>query len=94
MEVVEADVKENKLLRRMEIKALLGFENKPLTRKEVIKTLASYLKLPEEGVVLVKAECLTGMHAMRVHAHAYRNVEDAKRFERTYILKRSGLISS
>jgi ribosomal protein S24E len=94
MSVVEADVRENKLLRRMEIRAKLGYEGKPLTRKEVITALASYLKIPEDRVVMVKAECLTGMRMMRVHAHAYQNIEDAKRFERPYILKRSGLIAS
>lgn len=94
MSVVRIDVSENKLIGRMEVRARLRYDSKPLTRKETVTILAGQLKTSEENVIPVKILCLTGMRVLDVHAHIYKNVEDAKRFERKYILKRCGVIQS
>ncbi|GBC69995.1 hypothetical protein HRbin01_01702 [archaeon HR01] len=94
MSVEKLDVTENKLIGRKEVRARLRYESKPLTRKETVAILAGHLKTSEENIIPVKILCLTGMRAVDVHAHVYKSVEDARKFERRYILKRCGLIQS
>ncbi|MEM3032370.1 MAG: hypothetical protein QW756_01610 [Nitrososphaerota archaeon] len=93
MSVLETDVEENRLMRRKEVRAKIGYESRPPTRKEVVNILAGHLNVPAENIVTVKVENITGMRAMRIHAHAYDDISHAKRFERPYILRRCGLIS-
>ncbi|MCS7136001.1 MAG: hypothetical protein RMJ14_00145 [Nitrososphaerota archaeon] len=78
----------NKLLRRNDIKMLVEYDGATPKRAELLKLIADYLKVSEDRIAIVKMENLFGQHRISVHCHVYDTVEDKKKYEREYVLKR------
>lgn len=86
LEIVEK--RENKLLNREEIKLDVVFDNSPPTRLELLNTLSDTFKVPKERIVIVKMLARFGIKLLNVHCHLYKSVEDLKKYENKYIIKR------
>lgn len=84
----------NKLLRRNDIKMLVDYDGATPKRAELLKLIADYLKVSEDRIAIVKMENLFGQHRLSVHCHVYDTVEDKKKYERKYVLKRQEVEAS
>ncbi len=82
----------NPLLRRKELDALIIYESSTPKRDDVRKAVAEKYGVDAERVIVEKMESLFGTRSARAHIHVYDTVEDAKRYERKHILKRHALI--
>lgn len=91
MDVKITSKKENPLLERKEIsfKIEQGLQMKTPLRLEVKKALAIELKVSDDHVFVKKMHTLTGTHTTVGAANVYESVEQAKRIEPEYILKRN-----
>ncbi|HLN45821.1 MAG TPA: hypothetical protein VK209_08960 [Candidatus Sulfotelmatobacter sp.] len=91
MEIKIISSRENPLLKRREVQFRIehGPQSKTPARLEVRKALASELKLGEDRVFVKDMRTLTGTGTAVGHANAYETVEQAKRIEPEYIVKRN-----
>ena len=83
--------KENPLLKRKEVsfKIEQASQMKTPLRLEVKKALAIELKVSDDFVFVKRMKTLTGTHTTVGFANVYESVEQAKRIEPEYILKRN-----
>jgi len=91
MKVKIVSAKENPLLKRKEVnfKVEQDTREKTPTRVEVKKALAAELKTSEELVFVEKMQTLTGTNVAAGAANAYETMEQARRIEPEYIVKRN-----
>lgn len=91
MDVKIISKKENPLLKRKEVsfKIEQGLQTKTPLRLEVKKAIAIELKVSDDFVFVKKMKTLTGTHNTVGFANVYESVEQAKRIEPTYVLKRN-----
>jgi len=91
MEVKIVSVKENPLLQRKELQFRVehGPAGKTPGRLEVKRALANELKVSEELVFVKRMRTLTGTSTAIGAANAYAALEQAKRIEPDYIVKRN-----
>jgi len=78
----------NKLLHRKDIQMLVDYDGATPKRAELLKLIAEHLKVSEDRIAIIKMESLFGQHKLSVHCHVYDTVEDMKKYEREYVLKR------
>jgi small subunit ribosomal protein S24e len=78
----------NKLLHRKDIQMLVDYDGATPKRAELLKLIAEHLKVSEDRIAIIKMESLFGQHRLSVHCHVYDTVEDMKKYEREYVLKR------
>jgi small subunit ribosomal protein S24e len=78
----------NKLLHRKDIQMLVDYDGATPKRAELLKLIAEHLKASEDRIAIIKMESLFGQHKLSVHCHVYDTVEDMKKYEREYVLKR------
>lgn len=81
----------NKLLRRKDVQMLVDYDGATPKRTELLKLIAEHLKVSEDRITIVKIKNLFGQHRLSVHCHVYDTVEDKKKYEREYVLKRHGV---
>lgn len=80
---------ENPLLQRTEISFKADHAGGPTPKRlEVRSQLASLLGVPEELVVIEKLASAHGQHIARGIARAYKDIEQLKKLEPEYLLKR------
>jgi len=91
MKVKIVSTKENPLLKRKEVNFTVeqDIRGKTPTRVEVKKALAAELKTSEELVFVEKMQTLTGTNVAAGAANAYETMEQARRIEPEYIVKRN-----
>ena len=91
MEVKVVSVKENPLLKRKEVEFRVehGPSGKTPGRLEVKRALAGKLKAGEELVFVERMRTLTGTSVAVGAANVYASMEQAKRVEPDYIVKRN-----
>ncbi len=91
MEVKVVSVKENPLLKRKEVAFRVehGPRGKTPGRLEVKRALANELKVGEELVFVERMRTLTGTNTAIGAANVYAGLEQAKRVEPDYIVKRN-----
>jgi small subunit ribosomal protein S24e len=91
MEIKIVTSKENPLLKRKEVEFRIehGPQSKTPGRLDVKKALASELKVGDELVFVKEMRTLTGTGTSVGHANAYKTVEQAKKVEPDYIVKRN-----
>ena len=86
------DSKENKILRRKEIKYTLEYENSPTPSREVIKEIISRNTNSNKELVIVDRNLQkTGLHLLQGYSKIYTKREDAMLYEPDYELFRNGL---
>lgn len=91
MEVKIISKEENPLLKRTEIRFQIEHDQAGTTppRLEVRKAVAAALKTNADLIFVKKLETETGTHVAMGVANAYESVEQAKRVEPEYIVKRN-----
>jgi small subunit ribosomal protein S24e len=91
MEVKVVSVKENPLLKRREVAFRVehGPAGKTPGRLEVKRALANEMKVGEELVFVERMRTLTGTNTAIGAANVYAVLEQAKRVEPDYIVKRN-----
>lgn len=84
--------KENKILRRKEIKYTLEYENSPTPSREVIKEIIARNTNSNKDLVIVDRNLQkTGLHLLEGYSKIYSKKEDAMLYEPDYELFRNGL---
>lgn len=81
----------NKLFRRRDVRMLVDYDGATPKKAELLRLIAEYLKVSEDRIAIVKVENLFGQHRLSVHCHVYDTVEDLKKYERKYVLRRQGV---
>ncbi len=81
----------NKLLRRKDVQMLVDYDGATPKRAELLKLIAEHLKVSEDRIAIIKMVNLFGQHRVSVHCHVYDSVDDMKKYEREYVLKRQGV---
>ena len=91
MEVKVVSVKDNPLLKRREVQFRVehGPAGKTPGRLEVKRVLANELKVGEELVFVEQMRTLTGTSVAVGAANVYASMEQARRVEPDYIVKRN-----
>jgi len=91
MELV--DRRENKLLRRLELRLKVFHPGMPTpSRKDVKALVAANLGIPEDRVIVAYVKTPFGTDYSKAYVKVYESVEDAKKIEPDYVLRRNGLI--
>ena len=86
------ETRENKLLKRKEIKYTVEFEKNNTPTREVVKELiARNTNSNKELVIVDFNEQLTGLHVIKGYSKIYSKKEDAMLYEPDYELYRNGL---
>ncbi|MCL4345730.1 MAG: 30S ribosomal protein S24e [Candidatus Thermoplasmatota archaeon] len=84
--------KENKILKRKEIKYTLEYENSPTPSREVIKEIIARNTNSNKDLVIVDKNLQkTGLHLLEGYSKIYSKKEDAMLYEPDYELFRNGL---
>ena len=92
MDVEITSRKENPLLNRIEVKAVVRHANSPTPgRDEVREAVSRSLGSAKEGVVVDSMKSVFGKHETLVFAKIYPKKEDALKLERRHILVRNKL---
>lgn len=91
MNVEITEKRENKLLGRTEIEALVTYENVTPKRKEMKELVCTTLGFNPENAVLRKVETQFGVKKAKVLVHAYPSKDKMMKTEPLYILVREGL---
>ncbi len=87
------DRRENKLLKRLELMLKVFHPGMPTpSRKDVKALVAANLGVPEERVIVDYVKTQFGADYSKAYVKVYDSVEDAKRIEPDYVLRRNGLI--
>lgn len=81
---------ENKLLERQEIGAIIMFDGKTPTRKEIRTDLGGKLGANPDLIVLREVASEFGIKKLTIQAHLYENADLVKKREPNYILVRDG----
>jgi small subunit ribosomal protein S24e len=91
MDVKIVSAKDNPLLKRKEVafKVEHGAQAKTPTRLEVKRAVANELKVGEELVFVERMRTLTGTGTAVGFANVYAGLEQAKRVEPDYVVKRN-----
>ncbi|MFQ5553391.1 MAG: 30S ribosomal protein S24e [Thermoplasmata archaeon] len=90
MEIVSR--RENKLLRRNEVRFTVRYESGTTpSRPEIRDGLTKELKLKEKVLVIDSLHSQFGKREASGYAKVYESVEDAQRLERPHVLRRNGL---
>jgi small subunit ribosomal protein S24e len=91
MEIKILSKKENPLLKRKEVKFTVehGSKGKTPARLDVKQSLASALQVSAQLVFIKHMQTMTGTKTAVGTANAYETIEQAKRIEPAYILKRN-----
>ncbi len=93
MEIEILNKKENKLLKRQEVEALIKHHNAPVPKRDsVLSKIAAMLNKERNQVVLIKMNAKYGIGESNARVHVYDSVEQAMKTEKPYLLKRSGII--
>lgn len=93
MEVKIIDQKENKLLNRLEIVAIVNHPKEATPKREEIrKRIAAIMGKNPDLVVIRKILSFFGWPKSKVLANIYENKEDLLKLEPKYILKRNSII--
>ena len=91
MEVEIISKKDNKLLERKEINAVLTFEAATPSRKEIREAVGTKLGLNPELTVLNSVVNEFGSKRIRVLAHSYADMKKLMDTEPEYVRKRDGI---
>lgn len=90
MELEIIEKKENPLLNRIEIKFKLKHQGEKTPERELVKSeIAEMLKINKSLVVIDYIRPNFGIAMSTGYAKIYKNTEDAKKIEPSYILKRN-----
>ena len=93
MELVIEEKKDNPLLNRMEIRFRVKHPKASTPKREDIRNLiAANLNVEKDRVIIARMHTPFGIHETKGYAKVYYSVEDAKKIEPDYILKRHKLI--
>ncbi len=82
---------DNKLLDRLEVKAVLGFNAQTPNRKEIRAAIGGKIAANPDNIALREIINEFGSKQIKVVAHVYQNQEQMKKNEPSYILVRDGL---
>jgi small subunit ribosomal protein S24e len=92
MDVEITSKRENTLLGRIEVRAVVKHANSPTPRREEVREAVSRsLGGTKEGVVVESMKSVFGKHETLVFAKVYSRKEDALKLERHHILVRNKL---
>lgn len=91
MDVKVESQKENKLLGRKEIVAVMTFAGPTPKRADIKNGICSKLGLSLDAVSLRQVTTRFGAKQLKAQLHAYKDVDTMKRFESRHILARDGL---
>jgi small subunit ribosomal protein S24e len=95
MKIEIEEKQKNPLLNRTEVHFAIMHENEPTPSKETIKEeLAKELKEKKENIVIDYIKSCFGSQKSVGYAKIYKSIEDAKRIEPKYILRRNLLIEA
>ena len=95
MEIEIVNQKENKLIERLEISAVINHQGEAVPKREsVLAKIAAQLNKERNQVVLIKMESTYGLGKSDALIHVYETAERAKLIERPYLLKRSGIMAA
>ncbi len=93
MELIIDEKKENPLLNRIEIRFRVRHPKAPTPKREDVRNLiAANLNVEKDRVIIDKMHTPFGIHETRGYAKVYNTVEDAKKIEPDYILRRNKLL--
>lgn len=82
---------DNKLLDRIEVKAVIGFSAQTPNRKEIRTEISGKMAANPDNVVLREVLNEFGTKRIKVSAHVYNDPDTLKKNEPYYILVRDGL---
>jgi len=91
MEVEIISSKDNKLLDRKEINAVVHFEGPTPTRKEIRESVSTKVGLNPDLTILSSMANEFGAKKVRVVAHAYKDVKKLAEVEPEHLRKRDGI---
>ncbi len=92
MEIEVLEEKENRLLKRKEIRFKITHENEATPkRSEVISQLVSDMGTSKDKIVVDNIKAEFGLPQSKGYAKVYKSKEDALYFEKKHILKRNNL---
>jgi len=92
MEIEILEDKENRLLKRREIRFKITHENEPTPKRgEVISQLVTEIGTSKDKMVIDYMKAEFGLPQSKGYAKVYKSKEDALYFERKHILKRNKL---
>ncbi len=91
MDITIVSKNENKLLDRQEIEAVITFDTKTPSRKEIRAEMGGKLATNPDHVVLRNVRSEFGIKRIRVRAHIYPSPDMLQKREPNYILVRDGL---
>ena len=91
MDVEIISSKDNKLLDRKEINAVVHFEGATPNRKELREHVSTKVGLNPDLTVLSSVVNEFGLKQVRVLAHSYKNLEKLMEVEPEYLRKRDGV---
>ncbi|HEX17221.1 MAG: 30S ribosomal protein S24e [Thermoplasmata archaeon] len=90
MELEITDKRENPLLNRTEIRFRVKHEGEKTPEREIVREdIARLLKVKKDLVVIDHIRPSFGIAVSSGYAKIYKSIEDAKRIEPSYILKRN-----
>ena len=91
MDIKIISKKENPLLKRKEVqfKVEQGLKGKTPARLDVKRSLAGELQVSDQLVFIKRMKTMTGTSTAVGDANAYETLEQAKRIEPDYIIKRN-----
>ncbi|MCS7099689.1 MAG: 30S ribosomal protein S24e [Sulfolobales archaeon] len=83
--------KYNKLVRRVEVEAVVSHQGQPTpSRRALAEALSRIYARSVELVVVRRVETEYGVGVTKVYAHVYEDLDRLKSFEPEHILKRHG----
>ena len=82
---------DNKLLDRLEVKAVIGFSAQTPNRKDIRAGIGGKIAANPENLVLREVMNEFGSKRVKVLAHVYKDAETLKKGEPNYVLVRDGL---
>ncbi len=92
MKIEISEKKKNPLQERTEVRFSVDHSGAPTpTRKEVVSALVKEMGVKSDQVVLHNMESLFGRGISKGYAKVYDSKESALKFEREYLLARSGI---
>ena len=85
---------QNKLLNRKEVVAVISYNGTTPKREDVKKEISGKIGSNIDNTILVKLDSSYGSNKLKCFVNIYKNKEDMKKTESSYILKRNGLLEN
>ncbi|MBI5389571.1 hypothetical protein HZB01_04290 [Candidatus Woesearchaeota archaeon] len=80
--------KEIPLLSRKRVSFSATYEGKTPQRNELLKQVATMMKVPENLVIIKHIYTQFGQNTVKIIAHVYKNDEELVRFEEKHLIKK------